>query len=283
MGVYSRLVKPNAPSAKKRFGQHFLRDTGVIDRIARWIQPVPEDVFLEIGAGDGALSKQLSPSVLRYVALEIDQDFLPQLQETLGQIPSVTIVPGDFLQLDLPQFFSHYFPNNQQIRIVGNLPYNIATVIIERLLQHSQPVRDMHFMVQLEVAQRITADPGSKDYGFFSVYCQHHAAVQLGFKVSPACFVPRPQVNSSMVALRPRPKEFSPAFESSFDEIVKAAFSYRRKTLNNSLARHSGISPFAGHILDQAGIDGTLRAEDLSVADYEHLASRYHDCLKTRD
>jgi 16S rRNA (adenine1518-N6/adenine1519-N6)-dimethyltransferase len=275
MEVYSRLVKPNAPSAKKRFGQHFLRDTGVVDRIVRWIQPGSDDAFFEIGAGDGALSRQLAPSVLHYIALEIDDECIPPLRESLIPYQSAAVVQGDFLQLDLTTFLAQHFSPDMQVRVVGNLPYNIATVIIERLLHHAQSIRDMHFMIQLEVARRITAGPGTKDYGFFSVYCQHHAAVQLGFKVSPACFVPRPKVNSSMVAIRPRRRELNPDFEAAFDEVVKAAFSYRRKTLSNSLARHSGISKIAELLLSQTEIDGSVRAEDLSVSEYERLASTY--------
>jgi len=277
MGVYPRLVKSNAPSAKKRFGQHFLRDTGVIDRIVRWIQPASDDVFLEIGAGDGSLSSRLAPSVSRYLALEIDTECIPQLEQTLKPFPSAVILPGDFLQLDLADLFARFLAPGQTIRIAGNLPYNIATVIIEKLLHPNYPIRDMYFMVQLEVAQRITAHPSSKEYGYLTVYCQHHAEVQLGFKVSPACFVPRPKVSSSMVALRPRLRQTEPGFESKFEEVAKAAFGHRRKTLSNSLSKHPVLGKVSHSLLVRAGIDGSRRAEELTVFEFEHLASIYHN------
>jgi 16S rRNA (adenine1518-N6/adenine1519-N6)-dimethyltransferase len=283
MGVYPRLVKPNAPGAKKRLGQHFLRDTGVIDRIVRWIMPAADDVFLEIGAGDGAISSRIAPRVHRLLALEIDSDCIPRLEQALNPFPSATVVPADILHLDLPQLFSQHLEPGRKLRVAGNLPYNIATVIIEKLLHYSLPVQDMFFMVQLEVAQRIAASPCSREYGYLSVDCQHHAEVQLGFKVSPACFVPRPQVSSSMIALRPKSGNSDPAFESGFEAIAKAAFSYRRKTLANALARDPGLGGISIPLLMRAGIDGSRRAEELSVQEYEHLAQVYKSEFRVQE
>jgi 16S rRNA (adenine1518-N6/adenine1519-N6)-dimethyltransferase len=276
MGMYSRLVKPNEPSPKKRFGQHFLRDIGAIDRIVRWIQPAPYDVFLEIGAGDGALSCRLGAQVARLLAVEIDFERVHPLEEMLRPWDSAIVIPGDFLQMDLSELVAQHLQPDQQLRIAGNLPYNIATAIIEKLLHdHRSPILDMFFMVQLEVAQRITASPGSRQYGFLSVNCQHYADVQMGFKVSPACFVPRPKVTSAVVAIRPKRMQFEAALESHFDSIAKAAFSYRRKTLANALARHPVLGGVSLPLLIRAGIDGSRRAEDLSVLEYECLASVY--------
>jgi len=275
MGVYPRLVKSNAPGPKKRFGQHFLRDTGVLDRIVRWIHPAPDDVFLEIGAGDGSLSCRLAPGIARLLAVEIDADRMPRLKEVLQPFPSATVIEGDILQLDLSGLVAKNLALGSQLRIAGNLPYNIATAIIEKLLHDRLPVQDMYFMVQLEVAQRITAHPCSRQYGFLSVDCQHHAEVHFGFKVSPACFVPRPQVSSAMISLRPNKAcfEWAPEFEA----IAKAAFSYRRKTLANSLARHPVFGKAVHDFLSRAGIDGGRRAEELSVQEYEHLARVYQE------
>jgi len=273
MGVYPRLVKSNAPGPKKRFGQHFLRDTGVLDRIVRWIQPAQDDVFMEIGAGDGSLSSRLAPRVARLLAVEIDADRIPRLQEVLQPFQSAQIIEGDILQLDFSGPVAECLTTGRQLRIAGNLPYNIATAIIEKLLHGRLPVRDMFFMVQLEVAQRITARPGSRQYGFLSVDCQHHSEVQFGFKVSPACFVPRPQVSSAMISLRP--KQWDSEWASEFEAIAKAAFSYRRKTLSNSLARHPVFGKIVHDFLSRAGIDGGRRAEELSVQEYEHLACVY--------
>jgi len=276
MGVYPRLVKSNEPGPKKRFGQHFLRDTGVLERIVRWIQPTPDDLFLEIGAGDGALSARLAERVARLLAIEVDLDRIPYLESTLAIFKSATVISGDVLQLDLAGLVARYLQPGQKLRVAGNLPYNIATAIIEKLLHGGLPIEDMFFMVQLEVAQRITASPGSRQYGFLSVNCQHRADVQMGFRVSPACFVPRPQVSSAMLSFRPKVNLQDPAFDSDFEALGKAAFSYRRKTLENSLSRHPVFGAISRTLLNRAGIDGARRAEELSVQEYEYLALIFH-------
>ena len=283
MGVTSRLVKFNEPSPKKRFGQHFLRDRGVIDRIVRWIQPGSNDLFLDIGAGDGALSLHLAPEVPHLLAIEIDTDCIPHLENALASFPSATVIAGDILNLDLAELVSPYLKPDTRLRIAGNLPYNISTVIIEKLLRIDLPIYDLAFMVQLEVAQRITARPGTKDYGYFSLICQHHSDVRLGFKVSPACFVPRPKVSSAMVSFRLKPKKWDSALESDFEAMGKAAFSYRRKTLENSLSRHPVLAKRSSLLLTRAGINGARRAEELSVLEYEHLAQTYHTLPMTGD
>ncbi len=276
MGVDTRLVKRNEPRPKKRFGQHFLRDTGVLERIIRWIRPETTDLFLEIGAGDGALSSRLAPRVSRLLAIEVDPDRMPQLEKTLEPFQSATIVAGDILRLDLIELVSGYLHSGQKLRVAGNLPYNIATPIIGKLLHSTLPIRDLCFMVQLEVAQRIAARPGSKKYGFLSVDCQHRADVRIGFRVSATCFVPRPHVSSAILSLHPKPSKKSAEFESVFEALAKAAFSHRRKTLENSLRRHPLFGEISHELLNRAGIDGSRRAEELSVQEYEHLAETFH-------
>jgi 16S rRNA (adenine1518-N6/adenine1519-N6)-dimethyltransferase len=283
MVVYRSLVKPNEPSLKKRFGQHFLRDTGVVDRIVRWIQPCPEDLFLDVGAGDGALSLRLAPTVSRLFAIELDRDCIPNLEAALAPFPSATVVAADILRLNLSELVSPHLQLDGKLRIAGNLPYNIATAIIEKLLHAQLSVSDMTFMVQLEVAQRITASPGTRQYGYFSVECQHHADVRFGFKVSPACFVPRPKVSSAMVSFHPKPSPLHPSLEADFEAIAKAAFSYRRKTLENSLSRHPSIGKISQLVLKHAGISGSRRAEQLSVREYESLTQAYHELRSTSE
>ncbi|MDM7998287.1 MAG: 16S rRNA (adenine(1518)-N(6)/adenine(1519)-N(6))-dimethyltransferase RsmA [Acidobacteriota bacterium] len=283
MGADPRLVKPNEPGAKKRFGQHFLRDTGVLDRITRWIQPSSGDLFLDIGAGAGALSLRLIPKAARLLSIEIDEDCIPQLQESLSPFPNAVVISGDFLQLKLEDLLAPYLQPGFRLRIAGNLPYNIATAIIERLLHANLPVYDMSFMVQLEVAQRITALPGKREYGYFSVECQHHAEVRFGFKVSPACFVPRPNVVSAMVSFHPKSSSLDSTVEPYFEMLTKAAFSYRRKTLENSLSRHPVLHGFSSLLLKRAGISGSRRAEALSVQEFEHLARVYSELRSTTD
>jgi 16S rRNA (adenine1518-N6/adenine1519-N6)-dimethyltransferase len=283
MGVYSRLVKDNEPAAKKRFGQHFLRDTGVLDRIVRWIKPVPNDLFFEIGAGDGALSVRLAPRISRLIAVEVDRDRIPQLEMALKGFKSAIIVQGDILRLNSADLVSRLSHPQQQVRIAGNLPYNIATAIIEKLLHMPLIIQDMFFMVQLEVAQRILANPGSRQYGFLSVQCQHHAKVQMGFSVSPACFVPRPKVSSAMISFHPYDKRKDSVLECCFESLCKAAFSYRRKTLENSIGKHEVFGKNTSELLRIAGIDGSRRAEELSVREYEYLASVYMENFKEHE
>jgi 16S rRNA (adenine1518-N6/adenine1519-N6)-dimethyltransferase len=281
MEVYSRLVKSNASRPKKRFGQHFLRDTGVLERIVRWINPAPDDLFCDIGAGDGALSVRLAGKVDRLLAIEVDADCIPALESALEGSNSATIIAGDILKLDMAELVSHYRKPDQKIRVAGNLPYNIATPIIEKLLHATPFIEDMFFMVQLEVAQRITASPGSREYGYFSVFCQHHATVQMGFKVSPACFVPRPKVASAMISFRPKAGPKDSIFESEFEDLCKAAFAYRRKTLENSLLRHPILKATAHDLLKAAGVDGSRRAEQLSLSEYEQMTHILHELFRT--
>jgi 16S rRNA (adenine1518-N6/adenine1519-N6)-dimethyltransferase len=276
MGSHLQLVKPNEPKAKKRFGQHFLRDKGVIGRIVRWINPGPADFFMEIGAGSGALSAELAPHVSRLLAVEVDSDCIPALNQTLAPYKSAIVIEADFLQVNLSELLSRYAQPDQKVRIAGNLPYNIATAIIDILMHSDLLIEDMRFMLQLEVAQRITAIPGSREFGYLSVNCQHHCEVRIGFKVPPNCFSPRPQVSSAMVSFQPKHlHQKDEKYEQGFEALAKASFSYRRKKLVNSLGRHAVFGEFAEELLMRAGIDRSRRAEELSVQEYEDLAQIY--------
>lgn len=264
-------------SPKKRYGQHFLRDTGILDRVVTLIQPGPADLMVEVGAGDGALSRRLAPRVLRLFALELDRDLIPHLRQALAPYSNAQVIEGDALRVDLPAILGPFLRPDIKLRIAGNLPYNIGTAIIERLIELRLPTADMVFMLQLETAMRISAVPGSRDYGFFSVYCQHHCEIDLGFRVSPACFVPRPKVQSAMIGLRPRSRNYDAGLEADFLVLVKAAFAHRRKKLANSLRYHEEIAPMADELLARTGVAGSCRAEDLRVETYEELARIWHE------
>ncbi len=265
------MSSPAGFAYKKRFGQHFLRDTGVLDRIVRLIAPSAQETFLEIGAGDGALSARLAPLVSRLLAVEKDAECIPMLESALRPFPSAVVVESDILKMDVGALLASD-AGTRAIRVAGNLPYNIATTIIENLLALDLAVSDMTFMLQREVARRVTAMPASREYGLLSVTCQHRAEVRLAFTVSPACFVPRPRVTSAIVVFRPLEKRWGSRREDRFREVLGAAFGYRRKTIVNSLRRHPRMGPAAEELLERAGIDGARRAEELSVREYEHLA-----------
>jgi 16S rRNA (adenine1518-N6/adenine1519-N6)-dimethyltransferase len=246
-------------------------------RIVRWIQPTSHDLILDLGAGDGALSVALAPAVARLIAIEMDRDCIPRLEAALAPFKSALAIQADILRMDLAELIHQYLEPDQRLRIAGNLPYNIGTAIIEKLLHLDLPIEKMFFMLQLEVAQRMTAQPGSRHYGFLSVYCQHRSDVRMGFKVSPACFVPRPKVSSATVSFVPKAYPQDSGLELDFVMLIKAAFAYRRKKLENSLRRHSQIRRLLCALLSRAGIDGSRRAEEIAVREYEYLASILHE------
>ncbi len=248
-----------------------------MNRIVKLIRPTRNDLMIEIGGGEGALSFRLAPEVRKLLVIEIDQDLIPTLIRTLAPCPNAEVLGLDVLHADFAAMAAPSLSAGAHLRIVGNLPYNIGTAIIEKLLLQRLPIEDMIFMLQLETAKRINASPGSKDYGFFSVFCQHFCETGLALMVSPACFVPRPKVHSAMITLRPRRSSRTPDSDSLFLKLTKAAFAYRRKKLANSLRQDPELGPLTGAILNHAGIDGTRRAEDLSVGEYEHLAETFRD------
>ncbi len=260
---------------KKRYGQHFLRDIGTIDRIVRLIAPAPNDVMIEIGGGDAALSVRLAPKVYQLVTVEIDRDLIPVLEEALTSFPNAEVISQDILETDLGAIAQSRLAPGLRLRVVGNLPYNVGTAIVENLLVQLLPIEDMTFMLQLETAQRITAVPGTREYGFFSVLCQYFCDTKLCLRIPPACFVPRPRVQSALVSLRLRRRIRSPRAEQVFVKVTKAAFAYRRKKLVNSLRQDAALGCLAGRILGVAHIDGSRRPEDLSVQEYERLTDAF--------
>jgi len=218
------------------------------------------------------LSARLAPAVSDLLAIEIDFDCVEVLRAVLEPFPSAVVEPGDFLTLDLSTLVGPLLDPQKRLRVVGNLPFNISTAVIEKVLDSELPVQDMIFMVQLEVAQRITAAPGSRTYGYLSVYCRHRANVEMGFKISPSCFVPRPKVTSAMVTIRPKAGTFDPAVERMFQRIVKDAFAHRRKTTANSFKKSARFSGIIDELLEETGIDGALRPEQVTVEEYERMA-----------
>jgi 16S rRNA (adenine1518-N6/adenine1519-N6)-dimethyltransferase len=266
---------------KKRFGQHFLRDTGILGRLERLIEPAKGDCVIEIGAGDGALSVRIAPLVSRYLAIEIDADHMAALRAALAPWSHATVVHGDILDLDLYPLLNDANRESLRPRIIGNLPYNLATAIIRNSLRLQAHVSDLIYMVQLEVAQRIIAPSGSRTYGYLSIDCQHRADVRLAFKVSAACFVPRPRVMSAVVSFRPRGIDSRSKMDLCFDDLVKAAFAYRRKTLLNSLRRNPEFGSVAEKMLAEAGIAYNRRAEEITIAEYQRLALIYFLLLKS--
>lgn len=245
---------------RKRFGQNFLQDRLIIDSIIQALHPQRTDNVLEIGPGLGALTQPLLRKLDKLTAIEIDTD----LQAHLATLPDasnhLTVVNADALTIDYSEF-------GQQLRVIGNLPYNISTPLLLRLLHYTPFIADMHFMLQKEVVLRLVASPGSKAYGRLSVMLQYYCEVEHLFDVPPTAFHPQPKVDSAIVRLTPHTTPLYPAVEfANLEKLVACAFSMRRKTLANNL---KPIMSAAN--LTELGIDPTLRPEQISVADYVKL------------
>lgn len=248
-------------SPRKRFGQNFLQSRHVIEDILRSINPQAEDNVLEIGPGLGALTEPLLRRLKRLTAVEIDTD----LQKYLSELPlgqgKLQLIAADALTVDYSQF-------GTELRVIGNLPYNISTPLLIHLLRFSPFINDMHFMLQKEVVERMAAQPGTKDYGRLTVMLQYHCEVEHLFNVPPEAFDPQPKVDSAVVRLTPyRESPFVKVATEHLERLVASAFAMRRKTLNNNL---KGI--ISAEQLNELGIDGRRRPEQISVAEYVQLA-----------
>lgn len=251
------------PRARKRFGQHFLHDRQVIEAILRAVDPKPGERLVEIGPGHGALTLPLLQRAGRLTAIEIDRDLVAGLAAAAEGLGELEIVNADILAFDLAEL-----GENGDLRLVGNLPYNISTPLMFHLLESTALIRDMHFMVQKEVAQRMVAAPGGSDYGRLSVMLQYRCRCDYLFDVAPGSFRPPPRVDSAVVRLLPRS---GPGIDvgdyERFSSIVQTAFGQRRKTIANSL------KPILGRdAISACGIDPGQRAENLGVEDYARLS-----------
>jgi 16S rRNA (adenine1518-N6/adenine1519-N6)-dimethyltransferase len=251
-------------AAKRRFGQNFLHDPQVIERILRSIDPRPEDTLIEIGPGLGALTAPLLARCGRLTVIEIDRDVIPHLRTACGEHAGLHIVQADALRVD----YRALAAPGTRLRVVGNLPYNISTPLLFHLLAQADAIRDMHFMLQKEVVERMVAGPGDEAYGRLSVALAARCAVSHLFNVGPGAFRPAPKVDSAIVRLVPRAPDFEIGDPGLFDRVVAQAFAQRRKTLANAL---KGLADAA--TLGRAGIDPRARAETLHARDFARLAA----------
>jgi len=249
--------------ARKRFGQHFLHDQNIIERILRSIDPRPGDRLVEIGPGQGALTWPLLQRCGQLTAIELDRDLIPVLQQESKRYGELQLINADILEFDLASL-----GGEQMIRLVGNLPYNISTPLMFHVLDSIAQISDMHFMVQKEVAERIVAEPGNGHYGRLSIMLQYQCECQLLFEVPPGSFTPPPKVDSAVIRLIPRASpEYDIGDYANFSAIVQAAFGQRRKTLSNSLK-----DTLSRDLIIACGIDPGLRAENLSLGDFAKLS-----------
>ncbi|HST29108.1 MAG TPA: 16S rRNA (adenine(1518)-N(6)/adenine(1519)-N(6))-dimethyltransferase RsmA [Rudaea sp.] len=252
---------------RKRFGQHFLHDPGILRRIVAAIAPQPGQHIVEIGPGEGAMTLPLLREAGKLTAIELDRDLIEPLREKARDIGELAIVNADVLTVDFTAL-----AQGAPIRLVGNLPYNISTPILFHCLDHAAAITDMHFMLQKEVVERMAAAPGSKTYGRLSVMLQLRCTVEPLLKVPPGAFRPPPKVDSAVVRLVPLPASALPEVDFTvIANIVRAAFGQRRKTLANALSKIMDANAIAA-----AGVDPRARAEQLPPAAFVALAKQIH-------
>ncbi|HJN38151.1 MAG TPA: 16S rRNA (adenine(1518)-N(6)/adenine(1519)-N(6))-dimethyltransferase RsmA [Gammaproteobacteria bacterium] len=245
---------------KKRYGQHFLHEVTILEKIIHAADLHPEDHVLEIGPGAGALTAYIVPRVQQIIAVEIDGDLISSLNTRYGDNPSFQLIHADILKCDWNELFL-----GKRLRLISNLPYQITSPLLYRCMEQSNIIVDMVLMLQADVVDRMLAHPGTKVYGGLSVVCQFYYSMNKICKVSRGCFTPPPRVESAVIQLVPREEKILCHNEEWFRCIVKKAFLQRRKTLNNAL------KPWFK--ADLYGVDGQRRPETLSVDEYVGLAN----------
>ena len=259
------MGNPLNHKARKRFGQHFLQDQAVIHRIVNSLTLLPGERCVEIGPGRGAITGALLQATGRLDVIELDRDLIEPLRKRYADLGELNIYDCDALQFDFNLLGDAATP----IRIVGNLPYNISTPLLFHLLEQSQCTRDMHFLLQREVVERMAASPGSKRYGRLSVMLQIQCEVTPLFNIAPTAFSPAPKVDSTFVRLVPFTElPFQVKDSSFFKKMVTQAFSLRRKILRNSLGALIDTSQ-----MEMIGVDPGVRAEQLAPRDFVNLAN----------
>ncbi len=256
---------------KKSLGQHFLTDRNIAAKIVREFSPQPEDLVVEIGPGEGALTGMLVESGATVVAVEIDPRAAEAIRGRYGT--AIEVIEEDVLKCDFRALAARH--GRERLRVIGNIPYYITSPILFHLVEYREVIVDAVVMMQREVAERLVATTRTKEYGVLSVMTQTYAKPKMLFTVGPRCFFPPPKVNSAVIRLEFRDREGIEGIDREHREIVRGAFSQRRKTLRNSLAHLVPIEERRGRILETAGIGATQRAEELSPEDFIRLARVY--------
>ena len=259
------MSESSYPRARKRFGQNFLHDAGIIEAIIEAISPEPGEHLVEIGPGRGALTAPLLDRCNWLDVIELDRDLIPLLRKKLGNNPHLHIHEADALRFDYRQLQK----SDEMLRVIGNLPYNITTPLLFHLLEQASCISDMCFMLQREVVERMCAQPGTKQYGRLSVMLQHQCDAEQLFIVPPEAFDPAPKVESAIVYLQPRRQRRGGNIDlKALNKVVTQAFSQRRKTIANTLKKL--VTP---EQIEQVGIDVSQRPETVTVEEFVALAA----------
>ena len=279
------LAKPAAAIAilqkyglhtQKKYGQNFLIDAHVPEKITEAAEVGTEDCCIEIGPGIGTLTQYLAERAGRVVAIEVDTGLLPVLSETLDGFDNTTVISADVLKVDMGELISQY-AEGRKVKVVANLPYYITTPILMSMLEADLPVESYTLMVQKEVADRMQAGPGSKDYGALSLAVQYHTEPEIVMQVSPNCFLPQPKVGSTVIHLQSRTELLTAEKQKALFRVIRASFGQRRKTLYNSLRNAPEIGVEKEKIaqaLESCGLRADVRGEALSLAQFMELSER---------
>lgn len=272
MNLKDTLQKHNF-KFKKKFGQNFITDGNLLQKIADAGEVGPDDVIIEVGPGAATLTRALAQRAKAVIAIEIDHDLVPIIAETMAEFDNFYLVQGDALQMDLDQLILDTLGAPHRCKVVANLPYYITTPLVMHFLEQGFSIDRIVIMVQKEVAQRFTAQPGKKDYGAITVSLNYYGSVRSAFTVPRHMFTPQPDVDSAVVDIQPwRQKPLQAQDEALFHRLVKAAFGQRRKTLNNALKTLNLPPELVQTALSQCNIDGTRRGETLRVAEFVALS-----------
>ncbi|WP_216831188.1 16S rRNA (adenine(1518)-N(6)/adenine(1519)-N(6))-dimethyltransferase RsmA [Alkalihalobacterium elongatum] len=271
-------------SFKKSLGQNFLIDLNILNRILNAAGVTDQVGAIEIGPGIGALTEQLAKRADKVVTFEIDQRLLPVLKDTLSPYDNIKVIHSDVLKADVKQVIGEEFKEGQDIMVVANLPYYVTTPILMKLLEEKLPIKRIVVMIQKEVAERIAAKPGSKDYGSLSIAAQYYAEAETVFTVPKTVFVPQPNVESAVLRLTIRnepPVQVDD--ESFFFEVIRASFAQRRKTLFNNLSHHFGkdYKEQIERVLTAAEVDPKRRGETLSIEEFAKISNEMKRILNS--
>ena len=260
---------------QKKFGQNFLIDTHVLEKIIESAGITKDDFVLEIGPGIGTMTQYLCEKARQVMAVEIDDNLIPILQDTLSAYDNVTVVNQDILKLDIAKTAQEY-NDGKPIKVVANLPYYITTPIIMGLFESHVPLESITVMVQKEVADRMQSDPGSKDYGALSLAVQYYAKAEIVANVPPNCFMPRPNVGSAVIRLTCHKQNPIQVQDEKFMfRVIRASFNQRRKTLQNGLGNDASLpvtKEQAKEALERMGLAPTIRGERLSLEEFARLS-----------
>lgn len=270
------IIHKNDFVFQKRFGQNFLIDLNILDKIVLGAQLKPQDVVIEIGPGIGSLTQILAEHAKKVIAIEIDKKLIPILNETLTDYDNISIINADILKVDLKKIINEE-NDGRPVKIVANLPYYITTPIIMGIFENDIPVENITVMVQKEVADRMQSSPGTKDYGALSLAVQYYSEPTIVTQVGPNCFIPTPKVGSSVICLKKYvTSPISVKDEALMFKLIRAAFNQRRKTLLNSISNQEALNVTKEEVsqaLFSMDIDSRIRGEALTLQQFAELTN----------